>query len=557
MARSRLVTKSALLIALFIIPLFTVFTFITAVQRRQAIMRGLEREIAIVSDLLPDALVQPLRNGALDQVRYVAANITKNETIVGIRIRDLNRVVAELKADEVALSHSIRKELSIKFDNNIDPPVELGSVEIIFSSAKAAAETARDLLMSLVESLVILTAVMLVVIVLLSRVVIRPVRATSSKMEEIAKGEADLRSRLDLASNNEIGDLAAHFNAFMTNLETLVGDIRESLRETLDVQTELSSNTEESAAAVIQMSSNIGSAKQQMSILNNTVSSSSAAISGIVGQINETFALVRSQAGMVEETVASVTQMLAAIENVTSVTEREKHATRTLVEAAAMGGEKISQTTLMVGEINGNIEKINELVVIINSIASQTNLLAMNAAIEAAHAGEAGKGFAVVADEIRKLAESSASNAKDIGIVLKGIIAIITKASSSTKETSAAFLEIQGNIENVANSLEQISVAMAQMNTGSREIHETIRRLKDVSSALESGSQTMESGTKELSASIGKLGDISRVVESAMSEIHTGTAEINESVGNVAEINGKLGRNAESLGLKVARFKTS
>jgi methyl-accepting chemotaxis protein len=354
-----------------------------------------------------------------------------------------------------------------------------------------------------------------------------------------------------------VGRLSRYFNDFLANLDSLVLEIRGSLDATLQIQNDLGANTDETVAALSEMTANIDSARRQMDILSETIGTSGEVVTGIVGQIERTIHNVEGQGAMVEQTTASVTELLASIENVTTITQREKESTDKLVRTAKRGGERLRQTTDVISEIEKRIEKIREFLTIINDIAAQTNLLAMNAAIEAAHAGDSGRGFAVVAGEIRKLAEDSGVSAKNISGVLEEIINGIQNAVAVSRETILAFSEIDREVNQAANSLDEISAAMDEMNTGSREIHEAVGSLNSVSQELVKDAQEMKAGSNELNSEMGKISDVANVVNAAMSEIRQGIHAINSTMNQVSQLSDTLGGNAQDLDSKISRFKTS
>ena len=144
----------------------------------------------------------------------------------------------------------------------------------------------------------------------------------------------------------------------------------------------------------------------------------------------------------VEESTASVNEMIASLKNLDKMTNARRESASRLVETAKNGGEKLSNTVEVVRNINNSIGSISDMIKIIDGIAAQTNLLAMNAAIEAAHAGDAGRGFAVVADEIRSLAETTSNNSQEIGSIIRDVMEKIHIAAESSEDTIQAFQDI-------------------------------------------------------------------------------------------------------------------
>jgi methyl-accepting chemotaxis protein len=189
------------------------------------------------------------------------------------------------------------------------------------------------------------------------------------------------------------------------------------------------------------------------------------------------------------------------------------------------------------------------------NIASQTNLLSMNAAIEAAHAGEAGKGFAVVADEIRKLAENSSGQSKTISTVLKKIKTSIDKISLSTDNVLKKFGAIDGGVKTVADQEENIRNAMEEQGQGSKQILQAIGQVNDITRQVKGSSEEMLEGSKEVLKEGGNLEKVTEEITGGMNEMATGADQINIAVNQVNDLSTKNRENIDTLVREVARFK--
>jgi methyl-accepting chemotaxis protein len=247
--------------------------------------------------------------------------------------------------------------------------------------------------------------------------------------------------------------------------------------------------------------------------------------------------------------------MLANIQSVAQTLIKNTSNVKNLATASEIGRTGLQEVAGDIQEIARESEGLLEINAVMENIASQTNLLSMNAAIEAAHAGEAGKGFAVVADEIRKLAESSGEQSKTIAVVLKKIKDSIDKITKSTGEVLNKFEDIDFKVKTVSDQEENIRNAMEEQSTGSQQILEAIGHLNDITQMVKSGSVEMLEGSQEVIQEGKNLEMATQEITNGMNEMATGADQINVAVNQVNNISGANKENIDILVQEVSKFK--
>jgi methyl-accepting chemotaxis protein len=247
--------------------------------------------------------------------------------------------------------------------------------------------------------------------------------------------------------------------------------------------------------------------------------------------------------------------MLANIQSVTQTLVKNGTNVKDLADSSEVGRSGLQDVAADIQQIARDSEGLLEINSVMENIASQTNLLSMNAAIEAAHAGEAGKGFAVVADEIRKLAESSSEQSKTISSVLKKIKDSIDKITKSTDNVLNKFEAIDGGVRTVSDQEENIRNAMEEQSAGSQQILEAISKLNEITGHVKSGSDEMLEGSKQVISESKNLANLTQELENGMNEMATGAEQINIAVNRVNEISLQNKQSIDSLVEEVSKFK--
>ncbi|MDR2662942.1 MAG: methyl-accepting chemotaxis protein [Treponema sp.] len=387
----------------------------------------------------------------------------------------------------------------------------------------------------------------------LSRSISNPLKRMVTILGDI--GEGDLTRRLEATSKDEIGDMTDSFNMTLDKIRNLILIIREKAQALSETGTELSGRMTETATAVNEITANIQSIKGRVINQSASVTETNTTMEQITSYINKLNGHIEDQSASVSRSSSAIEEMLANIQSVTQTLVNNAGNVTALSAASDVGRSGLQEVAADIQEIARESEGLLEINAVMENIASQTNLLSMNAAIEAAHAGEAGKGFAVVADEIRKLAESSGEQSKTISLVLKKIKGSIDKITSSTDEVLNKFEAINNGVRIVSEQEENIRNAMEEQSSGSQQILEVIGKLNDITRMVRDGSMEMLEGSKEIIHESKNLEIVTQEISNGMNEMAGGADEINTAVNSVNSISGENKESINILVQEVSKFK--
>jgi methyl-accepting chemotaxis protein len=383
--------------------------------------------------------------------------------------------------------------------------------------------------------------------------IVGPINQTSLILNTFAKG--DLTQRITVKGNDEFANMSQTLSQAQEGIKELIVDIRKEADKLSDIGNDLSSNMAETAAAINEINSNIQGIKGRVINQSASVTETNATMKQVISNINKLNGHVENQSINVSQASSAIEEMVANINSVTHTLVKNNENVKALQEASEVGRTGLQEVATDIQEIARESEGLLEINAVMENIASQTNLLSMNAAIEAAHAGEAGKGFAVVADEIRKLAESSSEQSKTIVTVLKKISGSIGKITKSTENVLNKFEAIDSGVRTVAEQEQTIRNAMEEQDEGSKQLLQSSGSLNELTQQVKVGSEEMLEGSKEVMHESHNLENVTQEITKGMNEMASGAEHVNAAVNHVNGISSKNRQAIISLLREVSRFK--
>jgi methyl-accepting chemotaxis protein len=514
---------------------------------------NLPRPVWEINEVTAENIIRTeMKNLAIDRVTIVNANDDPSSDKAFISVERISG--AELKVSETKPPQSesaCQKQVDMKWEDG----TSLGTICLVFNDNQKQASLRQLALGSAIEAAVILALLALIITLLAQALVKRPLSSLAAILGQVASGEGDLTVEVEVHRMDEIGQISSYYNRFREQLAHMVAKLRNVSVDLADGSMELASNTQETASATHEIQANMNGIKKMIDTLYRVSRDVESRVAAIEAAIESQNGAIDGQGRTVSEAGKLVEDMISHMRAVSRDAQEISRTFERLLSASEEGKEKIADVNARISEVFNQSDSLIEATTTISSIANQTNLLAMNAAIEAAHAGEAGKGFAVVAEEIRKLAENTADQARRTEESIKTITSIIQAMFESSGAMETSFETVTSLISTVSTLEEKTVKAIAEQETLGGNVRASLSRVHELSASVAQRAKDVDSSGDAITQAVSQLNELTKSVEMSMDEMLAGVDEITAAVQAVNALSQRNNEGTHVLSEVAGRFK--